>query len=157
MINRVYFVFCVVMVLFVQTQSFAQVSSEGVPVKIAVSPYGKFFKGDGLEVEMAVFNEKNRYGLQDVLLKFQGESAFAEDIDGKIIKYESTPAGSGVDFKYKKKKEIRTRMMTRNHFGDKSLVEVYLNGKTIKVILDEKRSKEIKTSDLWKQFSELKK
>ncbi len=117
-----------------------------------LNPYGKYFKGEGLEVEMAVFNEKNSHNLQDAIIKISGELAAAEGIDGKCFKYKAVPAGTGVDFKYPLKKELRTRMGTRQGWGSWTFFEVYLQGKTIKVFFDDKKSKEVKPLDLFKQL-----
>lgn len=82
-----------------------------------VSPYGKFFEADGLEVEMAVFQTKNPHNLYDVILKLRGQAAIEEGIDGKAIKYTSEPAGTGVNMIYFVGGETKVRMMTRSPWG----------------------------------------
>jgi len=102
-----------------------------------VSPYGEFFIGDGVEVEMAEFVAKNEDGLKDVLLKMTGANAYNAGIDGKTIKYQAVPGGTGVDYQF----EGKTRMLTR---GDTwGVTEVYLDGKTISLQEDPERSKEV--------------
>ena len=60
-----------------------------------VNPYGKFFIGDGVEVEMAEFVTKNEDGLKDVLLKMTGANAYNAGIDGKTSSTKRFPVALG--------------------------------------------------------------
>lgn len=105
-----------------------------------VNPYGKFFEGEEVEVEMAQFAEKNANGLYDVLLKMTGAAAFKEGIDGKTIRYQAVPGGTGVNYQINGK----TRMMTRRANEDTwSTTQVFLDGKTITVSELKAQSKEV--------------
>lgn len=59
-----------------------------------VNPYGKFFEGDGVTVEMATFAKADD-GASDVVLRITGAEAFNDGINGKAIKYSSRVAGAG--------------------------------------------------------------
>ena len=74
-------------ILILPTGAFADMKSE-------VNPYGKFLAGDGVEVEMAEFAEKNSDGLYDVLLKMTGANAYKEGIDGKTVKCQAVHGGT---------------------------------------------------------------
>ena len=111
-----------------------------------VNPYGKAFVGEGVEIEMALFSKKNKAGLQDVLLKITGGPAHDEGIDGKVIKYTTEPAGTGVNFNFpgNAKEKGYTRMISRASWGDWSFFEVYIGDKTYSVYLDEAKSKDVR-------------
>ena len=105
-----------------------------------VNPYGKFLEGEEVEVEMAQFAAKNADGLYDVLLKMTGAAAFKAGIDGKTLKYQAVHGGSGVDYQAKGK----TRMIVRQAYGDSwSVMQVFLDGKTITLSEIKARSKEV--------------
>ncbi len=131
----------------------AKVESKWVPPKDEkVNPYGKVYQGDGLTVEMVIFDYKNADGLSDVLLKITGGPAYTEGIDKKVIRYRAEPAGTGTDFKYQKEGKEYTRMLTRETWGSWSFFEVFLDNKTFKVYLDDKGSKELKTAQLFSEY-----
>lgn len=112
--------------------------SDTVPV---LNPYGKFLEGDGVEIEMAQFVAKNKDGLNDVLIKMIGANAFSAGIDGKVLKYQAVPGSTGVDYRY----EGSTRMAVRQPYSDSSSVmQVFLDGKTIKLNEDKDRSKKVR-------------
>lgn len=105
-----------------------------------VNPYGSFLQGDGVEVEMAQFATKNKDGLNDILLKITGAKAFNAGIDGKTLKYQAVHGGTGVDYQY----EGKTRMIVRQPYGDSwSVIQVFLDGKTIDLSEDKPKSKEV--------------
>jgi hypothetical protein len=108
-----------------------------------VNPYGMFFEGDGVSVEMATFTAKNTDDLHDVILKITGHAAAQAGIDGKAIKYSAVPAGTGTNFTFEKDGETRTRMVTRQSWGSWSFFEVFLNGETFKVYKNNDKSKEV--------------
>jgi len=104
-------------------------------------PYGTAYKGNGVEIEMAEFAEKNKNGLNDVLLKIVGQAAFKEGIDGKVIRYTAVHGGTGIDYQV----NGNNRMIVRNPYGNSwALVEVYLDGKTIYVRADASASKQVR-------------
>ena len=114
------------------------VLADGPPI---VNPYGKFLEGDGVEVEMAQFATKNKDGLNDVLLKITGANAFNAGIDGTTLKYQAVHGGTGIDYQF----EGKTRMIVRQPYGDSwSVIQVFLDGKTITLNEDKVRSKEIR-------------
>ena len=120
-------------ILILPTGAFADMKSE-------VNPYGKFLAGDGVEVEMAEFAEKNSDGLYDVLLKMTGANAYKEGIDGKTVKCQAVHGGTGVDYKC----GGTTRMILRNPYGDWwSIAQVFLDDKAIDVSVDKDKSKEV--------------
>ena len=113
--------------------------------KEEVNPYGRFLVGEGVEVEMAEFTEKNDEGLRDVLLKVKGAGAFNAGIDGKTLRYHAVHGGTGIDYKL----DGETRLLTRNPYDNwYSLMEVLVDGKTISVQEDTARSKDVKPLDL---------
>ncbi|HWU42435.1 MAG TPA: hypothetical protein VN132_03320 [Bdellovibrio sp.] len=121
---------------------------------LKVSPYGMVLKGDFLMAEVATIEEKNGSGLNDVLVRFTGKAAHDAGIDGMVMKYNTEHGGTGIDFKFTKDGSARNRMSSRNPWGDWSLYEVYLNGKTIKVKLDEKESQTTKPLELLAKFKQ---
>jgi hypothetical protein len=113
--------------------------------KEEVNPYGRFFVGEGVEVEMAEFTEKNKEGLRDVLLKVTGTNAFNAGIDGKTLRYQAVHGGTGIDYK----RDGETRMLTRNPYGNwYSVMEVLVDGKTITVQEDVTHSKAVRPLNL---------
>ncbi len=112
--------------------------------KKELNPYGLYFAGENLDIEMATFVEKNEHGLNDVLIKITGHAAFDAGIDQHVYRYTAVPAGTGVDFKYTQDGEEYTRMMTRQTWGSWSFFELYLGNKTFKVYKDEKKSKDVR-------------
>lgn len=123
--------------------------------KVKVSPYGKVFRShDGdLKVEMAVLDAKNDRGLNDVLLKFTGQPAHEEGIDGKTMLYKAVKGGTGVDFQYKKNNETLNRMASRESgWGNWTNFEAYFGTKTHTLYLDPKESKELKPEKLAKEL-----
>ncbi len=145
----------VLLLVFGQILTFVNVASskdtkvepavnEAVDAKSVVSPYGFKFVSEDMEVEMATFTEKNADGLNDVLLKITGPAAYEEGIDQKVIRYTAVPAGTGVDFTYKKDGADFTRMLSRQQWGSWSFFELYLNNKTFKVYKNAEKSKEVK-------------
>ncbi len=112
--------------------------------KKELNPYGLFFIGESIEVEMATFTEKNEHGLNDVLIKVTGHAAFDEGIDQQVFRYIAVPAGTGVDFKYEQDGHEYTRMLSRQAWGTWTFFELFLNNKTYKVYKDEVRSKDVR-------------
>ena len=105
-----------------------------------VNPYGTFLEGDGVEVEMAQFKVKNKEGLYDVLLKISGANAFNAGIDGKTFKYHAVHGGTGIDYQ----RNGKNIMSVRQPYGNSwSTIEAYLDGKTISLTEDKRRSKEV--------------
>lgn len=116
-----------------------------------VNPYGQFLYGDGIEVEVAHLASKNADGLNDVLLKITGRQAFNAGIDGKVLLYQAVHGGTGIDYKNKGK----TRLIVRNPYGDSwSLMQVFLNGKTILVYENSNKSKEVRPLHLHTEYTE---
>ncbi|WP_374348877.1 hypothetical protein [Chitinimonas sp.] len=116
-----------------------------------VNPYGKFYEGDGVEIEMAQFASKNADGLYDVLLKISGQQAFNAGIDGKTYRYQAVPGGNGVDYQ----RDGKTRMILRQPYGDWwTLAEVFLDGKTISISEKKDKSKEVRPLHLLTAFKE---
>ena len=110
----------------------------------ALNPYGKYFEGDGLIVEMAMLAEANADGLHDVLLRFRGADAFTAGLDGKVIRYAARHGGaSGVDFVTQVGGQDYVRMLSRQAWGVWTFFEVSLGNKELKVRLDEERSKTV--------------
>ena len=106
-----------------------------------VNPYGKFLKGDGVEVEMAHFAEKNENGLYDVILKTTGHQAFNEGIDGKALRYKATHGGNGINYLH----DGKVVMTLRQPYGDSwSRIQVYLNKKYITLNEDDVKSKDVR-------------
>src|ERR1700753_3500414 len=67
--------------------------------EIKLSPYGKVFVGDqGLVVEIATFDAKNKDGLYDALIRITGSASHDAGIDGVVILHTAIHAGTGVDF-----------------------------------------------------------
>jgi len=119
-----------------------------------VNPYGQYFSGDGIEIEMATFTEKNESGLHDVLLKITGAPAEQAGIDQQVIRYVASPAGTGFDLQFEKDGSWRTRMLSRNSWGVWTFFEVFLNGKTLRVQADETKAKEIRPLHLLTAYRE---
>ncbi len=109
----------------------------------ALNPYGKYFEGNGLVVEMAMLAETNVDGLHDVLLRFRGAEAFNEGLDGKVLRYTARHGGTGVDFVTQVGGQDYVRMLSRQSWGSWTFFEVYLDKKEIKVGLDEAKSKTV--------------
>lgn len=117
--------------------------------EMKLNPYGQHFSGGGLDVEMAFVKDKNDKGLYDALIKITGSEAHNAEIDGLVILHKAVPGGTGIDFKTP---DGKNRMGTRKAWGTWDFFEVYFGGKAVKVYLDEKKSKEIKVSDLLKNL-----
>lgn len=111
-----------------------------------VNPHGTIFVGPALsnsdldlivksgskpaiEVEMALFTEKNGHGLNDVLLRITGAAAAAAGIDGKTLRYHTVPSGTGTDFRYFKGGEERARLTTRDTWSGWTTVQLHVDGK----------------------------
>ncbi len=123
-----------------------------------VNPYGVAFKSaqGGLEIEMAVYNKKNKHGLRDVLLKITGQAAHEAGIDGKVIRYNAVPGGSGVDYQYQNKGKTLNRMIKRKRWGWNDM-EVFLVNQTFKVYPDVASSSEVRPIHLLTAFQKAKK
>ena len=120
--------------------------SETAMTDFKVNPYGKIFtdrEGD-ITIEMALREDKNSEGLNDVLLKITGAAAHSEGIDGKTMYYGAVAAGTGSNFTYMKDGQEKVRMITRDSWGSWKNFEVYVDGKTFHVYGDEKKSKEVR-------------
>jgi hypothetical protein len=114
-----------------------------------VNPYGRFYEGDGVEVEVAQFVAKNQHGLQDVLLKITGAHAFNDSIDGKTLKYQAIPGGNGINYQAAGK----NRMMLRKGNDDAlSVIHVFVDEKVISVSEDKARSKSVMPLHLLTEF-----
>ncbi|VAX26742.1 hypothetical protein MNBD_NITROSPIRAE01-251 [hydrothermal vent metagenome] len=100
-----------------------------------VNPYGVYFESSppGLEVEMAVFSDKNDAGLRDILLKIRGEAAHHSGMDGETRKYTAFRSGSGVSWGFQEGKKRKTRMSSRKRWWSWSAFELYVGGKTFSV------------------------
>lgn len=55
--------------------------------KNILNPYVKRFEGDEVQVEMVLFNEKNKDHVHDALIKFTGTAAHQAGIDGMVFRY----------------------------------------------------------------------
>lgn len=118
-----------------------------------VNPYGKLFVGEGAEIELATFEERNASGLRDVLVRMKGADAHTDGVDGKVIRLVAVHGGNGVDYKYTSdKNEIFVRMSMRKSWGDNESYEVYFGSKTVKLWRDERRAKDVKPADLLKRY-----
>lgn len=82
-----------------------------------VNSQGRYFKGPGVEIEMAVFTDKNSLGLQDVLLKLKGKKAFEESIEGRVLRYKATRDGSDVNYQYSEEGHNFTRLSSHDIYG----------------------------------------
>jgi hypothetical protein len=117
---------------------------------LKLSPYGKVFVGSqGLVVEIATVDAKNKDGLHDALIRITGSAAHDAGIDGQVIMHEAIPAGTGFDYVAK---DIH-RMSSRSSWGSWDFFEVHLGGKSYDVGYDDKKSKELKVADLQKAYS----
>lgn len=140
---KLFWTFFTAMILFAVPHAFA---GGAEPV---VNPYGIFLEGDGVEIEMALYAAKNADGMHDVLLKMTGPQAFNAGIDGKTIKYIAVPGGTGVDYQVAGK----TRLIARNPWGNSwSVMEVFLDGKTIAVHENKAKSKDVRPLHLLTAF-----
>lgn len=118
-----------------------------------VNPYGKFFGGEGLEIEMATFEEKNADGLRDVLVRMKGADPYSDKIDGKVLRLVAVPGGSGIDYKYTNdKNEVRVRMTMRKRWGDNEFYEAHFGQKSVRVSRHERRAREVKPAELLSAF-----
>ena len=120
--------------------------SETATGALEVNPYGKFYEGDGITIEMAMLAQKNEAGLNDVIMRITGAEAFSDGINGKAIKYTARPAGAGgtgMDIVTQMNGADYVRMTLRN-----SSWEVYLNSKSLRVSLDDEKSKQVNTKKL---------
>jgi hypothetical protein len=125
-------------IMFVCSMSLTGAALAQAPV---VNPYGQFFEGDGVEIEMAQLAKKNADGLYDVLLKFTGKRAFNAGIDGKTLTYVAVHGGTGIDYQLNGK----TRMIVRNPYGNSwRVMEVFLDGDTVAVAENKEKSKEVR-------------
>lgn len=103
-----------------------QAQSQDKPI---VNPYGKYLEGDGLKIEIATYLEKNKDGLNDMLVKVTGAAAYEAGIDGKTLRYTAVPAGTG----YNLQRNDRNLMSVRSSYGRWQQIEVYLAGRTYHV------------------------
>lgn len=115
-----------------------------------INPHGKVFTDSQIVVEMAIFASTKSNGLHDVLLKISGGGAYEEQIDGKVLMYQSEHAGTGLNFT----KGTKVRMASRLAWGAWEFFEVYLSGKTYKVGLDKNKSKGSNPAALLKEWSD---
>ena len=117
---------------------------------LKLSPYGKVFVGSqGLVVEIATVDAKNKDGLHDALIRITGSAAHDAGIVGFVIMHVAIPAGTGFDYVAK---DIH-RMSSRSAWGSWDFFEVHLGGKSYDVGYDDKKSKELKVADLLKAYS----
>ena len=112
---------------------------------LPVNPYGKFLVGDGVEIEMVQVAQKNKSGNHDVLLKMSGANAFNAGVDGKTLRYVAVNGGDGFDYQRGDKTWFLVR---RPSGGSWSIIEVFLNGKTIKLREDAEKSKTVQAQKL---------
>ncbi len=111
-----------------------------------VSPFGKFFQGDDLTVEMGELVAKNDKGASDVFMRITGTDALRDGINGKVIKYSARRAGvggTGLDIFTMMNGQPYVRMTLRNGSW-----EVYLNSKDLHVSVDAEKSKAVDTKKL---------
>ena len=99
--------------------------------KYEVNPYGIALsnsKGD-IKVSVAIFSQENNNDQKDALIMVEGRTAYAEGIDGKVIKYTGTPASfRGTEYQYSKGEKNITRMIRKYVWGG-STWSIYLDGK----------------------------
>ncbi len=120
--------------------------SETAASALEVNPYGKLYEGDGITIEMAMLAQKNAAGVNDVIMRISGAEAFNDGINGKVIQYTARPAGAGgtgMDIVTQMNGADYVRMTLRN-----SSWEVYLNSKSLRVSIDEEKSKHVDTKKL---------
>ncbi len=120
--------------------------SEAASSALEVNPYGKVYEGDGITIEMAMLAQKNEAGANDVILRITGAEAFNDGINGKVMKYTARPAGAGgtgMDIVTQMNGADYVRMTLRN-----SSWEVYLNSKSLRVSVDDQKSKQLDTKKL---------
>lgn len=113
---------------------------------LEINPYGKIYIGEGVTIEMAMLAQKNAAGVNDVIMRITGAEAFNEGIDGKVIRYAARRAGAGgtgMDIVTQLKGNDYVRMTLRN-----SSWEVYLNNKSLRIWVDEEKSKRLDTKKL---------
>ena len=126
--------------------------------EIKVNPYGKFFSGDGLEVEFAQVMGENKAGLKDALVRIKGAEAFDAGVDGQVVYLTAANGGRGVDYQFKNEDgDTRNRMsMRKTGYDNGESWEVYFGMKTIKLKYDEKKSKDVKPADMLADFKKKK-
>ncbi|MDH5178980.1 MAG: hypothetical protein OEZ39_02725 [Gammaproteobacteria bacterium] len=124
----------------ITTLALSLLSVAGATADEALSKYGKVYENRQaqLTVELVPYQEKNKAGLQDVLIRISGPDAEADGIDGKIIRYRPVHAGTGVNFQYHDTKDNKwyNRMGSRAGWWGADFYEVWLGNKTIKVWLN---------------------
>lgn len=119
-----------------------------------LNPYGKFLYGDSLEVEMATFNEKNEHGLNDVLIRVRGAAAYDAGIDGMTYRYKTIPAGTGFNIQ---KPDGSNLMIVRSRggwFGSWNQAQMFLNGKTFDLWMNESAANDVNVLHLLGQYNE---
>jgi hypothetical protein len=119
-----------------------------------VNPYGKFFEGEGIEIEMVSFEEKNADGLNDVLVRMKGADAHTAKIDGKVIRLVAVPSSrQGADYKYTNEKgDILNRIGSRKNWGDELSYEVYFGNKSISLSSSARKAKDMKPVDMLTEY-----
>lgn len=120
-----------------------------------VSKYGKVLKSaqGGLTVEMATYKQKNKHGLNDVLVRITGQPADLAGIDGQIARLEAVPGGTGFDLKYKKAGKSYNRISSRTRWGSWEMLEMYIGNQTYKLYVDDKASASLDALSLEKVFT----
>ncbi len=120
-----------------------------------MNPYGKLFKGEGqTKVEIGYFSEKNKDGLQDVLVKITGKAAHEEGIEGQVQKCTATKGpDNGINYEYVQDGKTFNRMCMRKGWGAETL-ELYVSNETINLQHDEKESPEVKPDHLLTAYEE---
>jgi len=99
--------------------------------KYEVNPYGIALsnsEGD-IKVSIAIFSKENNNGQKDALIMVEGRTAYAEGIDGKVLKYMGIPGSDrGTEYQYSKGEKNITRMIRKFQWGG-SAWSIFLDGK----------------------------
>jgi hypothetical protein len=119
-----------------------------------VNPYGQLLKGEGIEVEIATFEDKNGAGLNDVLVRMKGAEPHNAGIDGKVVRLVAVHGGSGVDYKFVNEKgEIYSRISGRKSWGDSMSYEVHFANKSIAIAVNDRLAKTVSPSAMLSEFA----
>lgn len=121
--------------------------------KPIVNPYGKYLEGDGLKIEIATYLEKNKDGLNDMLVKVIGAAAYEAGIDSKTLRYTAVPAGTG----YNLQRNGRNLLSVRSPYGRWQQIEVYLAGRTYHVVANDGLAENVRPLHLLTAYEQEKK
>src|SRR5258706_5189970 len=120
-----------------------------------MNPHGKFYKGNnGIQAEIGYFSQKNKDGLQDILIKVTGKAAHDEGIDGQVLKCNAARGSNdGIDYQYEQDGNTYTRLSTRKSWGTESL-ELFVSEETAVLRYDEIASHEVQPLHLLTAYEE---